>query len=325
MRHEDVTHCIGFNNWKLMFGKDIKIYSPNDFPKDLPRLSDLYDKLFSDGKGFRGQLVVEVADVLNLSHQEKQLLAQTIEFIHNSSLLHDDLIDQAPLRRGKTAIWKDFGPEYAVLAGDYLLARVMVNLSTHGHIKLVQVTSESISELLEGEWLQDSIRYDASVSFDKMKRIHELKTSSLFSWCLKSPFVYKNFSAEIVAKLAEIGTDMGLLLQRSDDLLDFNIRNYEEKSLLTDLKAGFLNSFSILLFSDLKDKSRVFKVQSEDDLYQLISKETISAKLVEFDALNESLIEKIKGQAAELVRLQPDLKRLQDMILKIAPRLYWRK
>lgn len=308
-----------------MFGRDLKIYSPNDFPKDLPRLSDLYDKLFSDGKGFRGQLVAEVADVLSLTQQEELLLAQTIEFIHNSSLLHDDLIDQAPLRRGKTAMWKEFGPEYAVLAGDYLLARVMVNLSTHGHIKLVQVTSESISELLEGEWLQDSVRYDVSVSFEKMQRIHELKTSSLFSWCLKSPFVYKDYPADIIEKLSEIGKNMGLLLQRSDDLLDFNIRNYEAKSLFTDLKAGFLNSFSIHLFSDLNLKDQVFKITSEADLLKLITKEQLAAKLSEFDAINEELIANIIKQADELVVLQPKLKKLHDMVLKIAPRLYWRK
>jgi octaprenyl-diphosphate synthase len=308
-----------------MFGRDLKIYSPNDFPKDLPRLSDLYDKLFSDGKGFRGQLVAEVADVLSLSHQEKLLLAQTIEFIHNSSLLHDDLIDQAPLRRGKTAMWKEFGPEYAVLAGDYLLARVMVNLSTHGHIKLVQVTSESISELLEGEWLQDSVRFETKVSFEKMQRIHELKTSSLFSWCLKSPFIYKDYPDQTIQKLSEIGKNMGLLLQRSDDLLDFNVRNYEEKSLFTDLKAGFLNSFSIHLFADLKASDQIFKIESEADLLKLISKDQLQGKLKEFDALNEQLIEKIKMQADELVVMQPNLKKLQDMVLKIAPRLYWRK
>ncbi len=308
-----------------MFGRDLKIYSSKDFPKELPRLSDLYDKLFSDGKGFRGQLVAEVADILGLTSKEKLLLAQTIEFIHNSSLLHDDLIDQAPLRRGKTAMWKEFGAEYAVLAGDYLLARVMVNLSTHGHIKLVQVTSESISELLEGEWLQDSIRYDVNVSFEKMQRIHELKTSSLFSWCLKAPFVYKDYSEEVIQKLCEIGRNMGLLLQRSDDLLDFNIRNFEEKSLLTDLKAGFLNSFSILLFEDIKLKDSVYKITNEDELYKLISKDLLLTKLKAFDLMNENLIAKIKIQADELIILQPKLKKLHEMVLKIAPRLYWRK
>lgn len=308
-----------------MQGKDVKIYSSEDFPKDLPRLSDLYDKLFSDGKGFRGQLVSEVSNFLALTPREKLLLAQTVEFIHNSSLLHDDFIDQAPMRRGKTAIWKEFGPEYAVLAGDYLLARVMVNLSKNGHIKLVEVTAESIGELLEGEWLQDSIRFKSNVSFEKMQRIHELKTSSLFSWCLKAPYVFKNYSEDIVSKLSRIGKDLGLLLQRSDDLLDFNIRNFEGKTSFTDLKAGFLNSFSIHLFSDLNWTDEFYKIANEQDLLKFVSKEQILMKLESFDQRNKELISNIEKQTRELTDLDPEFAPLQTMIIEMAPRLYWRE
>lgn len=308
-----------------MLGKDLKIYSSDDFPKELPRLSELYDKLFSDGKGFRGQLVTEVASFLSLTKTEKLLFAQTVEFIHNSSLLHDDLIDQSPLRRGKTAIWKEFGPEYAVLAGDYLLARVMVNLSRSGSIKLVQVTSESISELLEGEWLQDSIRNKTDVSFQEMQRIHELKTSSLFSWCLKAPYFYKDYPDHIIKLLASIGTDMGLLLQRSDDLLDFNIRNYEGKSLFTDLKAGLLNSFSIVLFKDLGLGEQIFKIKSETDLFELISKDKFNERLKSFDQMNEQLINDIYKKSDELLKLDPDFKKIHTMVHKISSKLYWRK
>lgn len=306
-------------------GKDIKIYSANDFPKELPRLNELYDKLFADGKGFRGHLVAEVASFLNLTSKEKLLFVQTVEFIHNSSLLHDDLIDQAPLRRGKTALWKEFGPEYAVLAGDYLLARVMVNLSKHGHIGLVQVTSESISELLEGEWLQDSIRFQPDVSVETMKRIHELKTSSLFSWCLKAPYVYKDYPKEIIEQLNSIGLNMGLLLQRSDDLLDFNIRNYEGKTSYTDLKAGFLNSFSLHLFTDLKITEKFFKIASEQDLLKFVSQELIDSKLKSFDQINENLIKQIQAQTYNLMKSNEELLPFHNMILEIAPRLYWRK
>lgn len=308
-----------------MLGKDIKIFSADDFPKELPRLNELYDKLFSDGKGFRGSLVTEVASFLSLSIKEKRLLAQTIEFIHNSSLLHDDLIDQAPLRRGKTAIWKEFGAEYAVLAGDYLLARVMVNLSRQGHIKLVQVTSEAISQLLEGEWLQDSIRFSSDVSDDLMQKIHELKTSSLFSWCLTAPYVYKNYPDAIIKSLFEIGKNMGLLLQRSDDLLDFNIRNFEGKTSYTDLKAGFLNSFSIQLFSDLEWTDGFYKITSSSDLYKFVSEPTINAKLQSFDNQNQMLIETIIDQASDLKSSGKEFKNFYEMVCRITPKLYWRK
>src|SRR5262245_27630383 len=110
--------------------KKIKVYNANDFPQYLPKLNGLYDDLFSDGKGFRSLLVQKIANPLDLSSRAIHLLCQTIEFIHNASLLHDDLVDRSSLRRNKPTAWTKYTPEYAVLAGDYLLARVMVNLSS---------------------------------------------------------------------------------------------------------------------------------------------------------------------------------------------------
>ena len=109
--------------------ENIKVYSSKDFPEYLPKLNALYEDLFSKGKGFRSKLIQKCSKHLNLSSKQIHLLAQTIEFIHNASLLHDDLIDRSELRRNKPAAWLKYTPEYAVLAGDYLLARVMVNLS----------------------------------------------------------------------------------------------------------------------------------------------------------------------------------------------------
>ena len=133
---------------------DLKVYDSKDFPAYLPKLNQLYDDLFAGGKGFRAKLIRMMADNLVLDAKTELLLSQTIEFIHNSSLLHDDLVDRSSLRRGKPAAWLKYSPEYAVLAGDYLLARVMVNLSSHGNIRLVQYTAEVISDLLEGEWFR---------------------------------------------------------------------------------------------------------------------------------------------------------------------------
>ena len=224
---------------------NLKIYDAKDFPAYLPKLNLLYDDLFSDGKGFRSKLVRMIAEPIALPEITVHLLCQTIEFIHNASLLHDDLIDRSHLRRGKTAAWTKYTPEYAVLAGDYLLARVMVNLSSHGNIKLVQYTSEIISDLLEGEWLQDSVVGDFFVSMDQLDRIHNLKTASLFKWCLRAPFMaLDNNDPDLHHTLEEMGTLLGQLFQRSDDLLDYNIRNFEGKTILGDLKSGYLNSFA---------------------------------------------------------------------------------
>ncbi|MGE4132108.1 MAG: polyprenyl synthetase family protein, partial [Bdellovibrionales bacterium] len=162
--------------------KELKIFNQDDFPKYLPKLNSLYDDLFSSGKGFRAKLIQMMAKNLRLDQRQQHLLAQTIEFVHNASLLHDDLIDRAALRRSKTAAWLKYSPEYAVLAGDYLLARVMVNLSRYGNLRLIQYTAEIISDLLEGEWIQDSLMQDWNVQLNQLDQVHDLKTASLFKW-----------------------------------------------------------------------------------------------------------------------------------------------
>ena len=194
---------------------------------------------------------------LGLDRRQETLLAQTIEFIHNASLLHDDLIDRSPLRRGKSAAWLKYTPEYAVLAGDYLLARVMVNLSRFGNLKLIQYTAEMISDLLEGEWIQDSLVRDWNVKLKQLDQVHELKTASLFKWCLRAPFLtLENYDEGLHQTLAEMGNLLGLLFQRGDDLLDFDVRNDEGKAALGDLKSGYLNSFGAFLSTEFTEEQK---------------------------------------------------------------------
>ncbi|MCC2678295.1 MAG: octaprenyl diphosphate synthase [Pseudobdellovibrio sp.] len=307
-----------------------KIYSPEDFPAYLPKLNALYDDLFSGGKGFRSKLIDLVSSPLKVDHKTQTLLAQTIEFIHNASLLHDDLVDRSHLRRGKTTAWLKHTPEYAVLAGDYLLARVMVNLSSYGNIKLVQYTSEIISDLLEGEWLQDSVVGDFYITLDQLDRIHNLKTASLFKWCLRSPFIsLENYDKDLHFTLNEMGTILGQLFQRSDDLLDYDVRNNEGKAVLGDLKSGYLNSFGSYITSDLS-RSQVetfVKSQTLEQVYEALGGEPqFKQKLESFDAANNKLIDLYEHHLENLQKwLKPDQ---QDLIKNLKPLtevLYWRR
>lgn len=308
----------------------LKIYDSKDFPAYLPKLNSLYDELFSGGKGFRSQLIKMVGGSLRQSEQLQALLGQTVEFIHNASLLHDDLIDGSELRRGKTAAWKKFTPEYAVLAGDYLLARVMVNLSSHGNIRLVQYTAEVISDLLEGEWLQDSLVGDFDVDLSQLDRVHNLKTASLFKWCLRAPFIAaENYDAGLHTCLEEMGTLLGQLFQRSDDLLDFDVRNDEGKNPLGDLKEGYLNSFAAFATRSLgSDKNKNLKaIQTLADFQAHLGGVTVfDSKVKEFDQKNQFLIELYHHQMVVLKNhLQPGEEVLLEKLAPLTEILYWRR
>lgn len=309
---------------------DLKIYDPKDFPKYLPKLSQLYDDLFTGGKGFRAKLIHMIAMNLSVSEKTEKLLAQTIEFIHNASLLHDDLIDRSQLRRGKTTAWVKYSPEYAVLAGDYLLARVMVNLSSFGNIRLVHYTAEVISDLLEGEWLQDSLIKDFSLDLSHLDRVHNLKTASLFKWCLRAPFIaQEKYQPEIHTLLEEMGTILGQLFQRSDDLLDYDIRNHEGKAILGDMKSGYLNSFGAFFARDLsKDQRESLKqLQNLDQLYSLLGgKDKFDHWVSEFDKANQFLIDVYHHHLKTLESLLGDQE--QGLVICLQPLtdiLYWRK
>lgn len=312
-----------------------KIYSPEDFPAYLPKLNTLYDDLFSGGKGFRSKLISLVSEPLSISLDTQNLLAQTIEFIHNASLLHDDLVDRSALRRGKTTAWLKHTPEYAVLAGDYLLARVMVNLSSFGNIKLVQYTSETISDLLEGEWLQDSVVKDFEVTVDQLDRIHNLKTASLFKWCLRAPFIaLQNENKELHFLLTEMGTILGQLFQRSDDLLDYDIRNDEGKAVLGDLKSGYLNSFGAFLHQTLTPSQRqqFIKAQTLREIYQVYSDDVIKGQdrfqqqVERFDAINQKLIDLYEHHLENLEKqIEPQQKKLIAHLKPLTEILYWRR
>ena len=309
--------------------REVKIYSESDFPTYLPKLSALYDDLFSSGKGFRSKLITLVSVPIKLDKPSISLLAQTIEFVHNASLLHDDLIDRSPLRRNKTAAWLKYTPEYAVLAGDYLLARVMVNLSRYGNLRLIQYTAEIIGNLLEGEWIQDSLVHDWNVHIGQLDQVHSLKTASLFKWCIRAPFIAKeNYDSQLHELLEKIGELLGLLFQRSDDLLDFNIRNFEKKEVLGDLKSGYLNSFGAYLTQNLSTKQREeFKKSScLQEVICTIGAEEYQRKIDSFDRMNSQVIDLYLHHLENLRDLLDEENHgLLDNLAKLPQPLYWRK
>lgn len=309
--------------------QSVKIYQKSDFPSYLPKLNTLYDDLFSGGKGFRSRLTQMVSSHLSVTEEQVKLLCQTIEFIHNASLLHDDLVDRSHLRRGKTTAWLKYTPEYAVLAGDYLLARVMVNLSSHGNVRLIQYTAEMISDLLEGEWIQDSLVGEWNVELSQLDQVHNLKTGSLFKWCIRAPFIVKeNYDESIHELLDELGGILGLLFQRSDDLLDFDIRNHENKAVLGDLKSGYINSFGAFLSADYSPQERkaFAKLETLDSVRLSIGEDKFRSRVDEFDNMNSGLIERYFHFLSVLSsQLPSESQKLVDDLHKLPNPLYWRK
>lgn len=295
-----------------------------DKPKEL---SILCKKLFASGKSIRSRLIRLICRHLDLKEEETRVLCRIVEYVHNSSLLHDDLIDHSSVRRRQTAAWVEFSPAQAVLAGDYLLAQVNIYLAEKGNLPLLRLTAESIVSLVKGEFLQREVIRKQTENLKNTDEINSFKTSSLFKWSFKAPFLWINKKdPRLFTLLDKIGYKCGILFQRSDDLLDFSIRNKEKKSVLLDLKQNYLNSFSCFLVSG---KSKKFKTKFREaktlkDIYHLVP--DFKNKLTEFDKLNQKLI---KETERDMEKLKPFLKQSEGALIEdiksVPSLLYWRK
>lgn len=168
------------------------------------------------------------------------------------------------------------------------------------------------------------------MTLEQLDRIHNLKTASLFKWCIRAPFIAKeNFDEDLHRTLEEMGTLLGQLFQRSDDLLDYDIRNDEGKAILGDLKSGYLNSFGAFVCrgKTRQEIDQIVKSQTLDEYYRHIGgKIEFDLKLREFDQMNEALILTYNHHLAHLkTLLTPEQQGLVDQLKPLTEILYWRR
>ena len=256
----------------------------------IPNLYQLYKDLFSGGKGLRAQIVDGVCKALNFKPDLTLVLQQSIEGIHHASLLHDDVLDDSIIRRNHLTAWMKFSKNKAILAGDYLLAQVSHDIANCKNHDVSKLTAETIRHMVHGEWIQDDQKGKENLSH--LDQIHILKTSSLFQWCIKVPFLF-HYSADskILDLSNNIGKIFGQLFQRADDMMDFGFRNKENKNPFKDLKEGYLNFFGAYLKEKGGLQGKLLrKCQSLKDLENLEGKEFIEQQIKNFDTMNEKLI-----------------------------------
>ena len=180
------------------------------------------------GKRFRPALVLLVAQASSPSGEvttEQQRLAEITEMIHTASLLHDDVMDHAEVRRGIPALNSVHGNKLAILAGDFLLSRASLNLARLKNVEVIELLSTVIAHLVEGEIMQSRTEAKEATNLDYYMRKTYLKTASLLAHsCQGVVLLGKAEEAEMLraSKVAfEYGKHLGLAFQLQDDVLDF--------------------------------------------------------------------------------------------------------
>jgi geranylgeranyl pyrophosphate synthase len=143
--------------------------------------------------------------------------AVAVELIHSATLVHDDVLDAAPLRRGLPTVWATAGRDGAIATGDYLFARAFSELVANGRIDEVAVLSQATSALAQGELLQREDAYDASITMERYLLRCELKTARLFEAACRLGALESGADGEA---LGMFGRRIGLAFQLLDDVLD---------------------------------------------------------------------------------------------------------
>jgi geranylgeranyl pyrophosphate synthase len=206
--------------------------------KDIDLL--LQKTVLKGGKRLRPLLTLLMGRLLGVESHDLIAYARCIEFVHAASLSHDDVIDNATTRRGRPSINVLASNKRAVLAGDYLLSSVIVELTRLGRLDLTREMSYIISQLSQGEWLQLKACEDRQYSREVIKQIALYKTASVMSWCCFTPAYLKNLNTETIELTRQFGIELGMSFQMMDDVIDFS--GQSKKDYLLDLENGVINS-----------------------------------------------------------------------------------
>lgn len=190
-----------------------------------PILGAAAEHLFSaGGKRIRPAIVLLVSHAtlkgkdLTLRHRR---LAEITEMIHTASLVHDDVVDEAELRRQVPTVNTLFGNRVAVLAGDFLFAQSSWYLANLDNLQVVKLLSEVIRDFAEGEIQQGLSSFDTNVTLEKYLEKSYFKTASLIANSSKAAAVLSDCEDNIANLIYEYGKNLGLAFQVVDDILDF--------------------------------------------------------------------------------------------------------
>ena len=191
------------------------------------------------GKRIRPLLVLLFSNALGFKGAERFELAASVEFIHTATLLHDDVVDDSNLRRGRPTANAMFGNPASVLVGDFLYSRAFQMMVECQDIRILDTVAEATNVIAEGEVLQLMNMHDASLDEAGYLRVIRSKTAKLFEASTRLAAILAKSSPDVEAACADYGQALGTAFQVIDDVLDYDGDAKElGKNLGDDLREG---------------------------------------------------------------------------------------
>lgn len=174
------------------------------------------------GKRMRPAMLLLVARALGYQGNHHHLMAAVVEFIHTATLLHDDVVDESSLRRGRSTANAVFGNAASVLVGDYLYSRAFEMMVEVERMRIMQIMSEATTIIAEGEVLQLLNVHDPDVSEERYLQVVRFKTAKLFEAAARAGAVLADATPEQEEAAAAYGRHIGTAFQLVDDVLDYS-------------------------------------------------------------------------------------------------------
>ncbi|MBK7532824.1 polyprenyl synthetase family protein [Piscinibacter sp.] len=173
------------------------------------------------GKRIRPMLVLLFSNALGFKGPERFELAATVEFIHTATLLHDDVVDESALRRGRETANALFGNAASVLVGDFVYSRAFQMMVSVDRMRVLEVLADATNVIAEGEVLQLMNMHDADITVPEYLRVIRFKTAKLFEASARLGAVLAEADTAVEEACAAYGRSLGTAFQLVDDLLDY--------------------------------------------------------------------------------------------------------
>jgi geranylgeranyl pyrophosphate synthase len=275
---------------------------------DFPQLSKLLDySLKSGGKRIRPALVLLSGRFYHYDLSRLLPMATAVEILHTATLVHDDVIDNSPVRRGRPTINKAWGEDKAILLGDYLLAKSQELVAETQNWRVIKLFAQTFMTLSSGELAQAVNAFNLEQTRQQYRQRISAKTASLISLATESGAILSQAPEKSVEALKEYGHNLGIAFQIVDDILDF-IGTEEEmgKPAGADLAQGTLTLPAMLVLERYPGDNPVTRLFHNEDRRKNIG---LAIELVRSSSIPEECYAVASDYCAKACRnldLQPD-------------------
>lgn len=259
----------------------------------------------ASGKMLRPAFLIIAAEFGQYDRSAILRLAAVTEMLHIATLVHDDIIDEAKLRRGVESVQSKYGKDSAVFIGDYLFAKCFALIANDRYKNSLDKLANAILKICRGELKQYRFRYMYDVNILNYLKIITGKTAALFSMSFHIGASEAGLSAKEIKALARIGYYSGMAFQIIDDCLDYSDKKIIKKSTMNDLKQGYLTL--PVIYALQTDKGGNLKKLLETSLFKDNDMDAIHEMVIRYDGLTQArqLAKKYTAKAFKLIETLP--------------------